>query len=52
MAAMCHGPLYQLDIKNAFLDGDLAKEVYMKQPYGFIAQGKTGGFVCKLQKAL
>ncbi|RVW17593.1 Retrovirus-related Pol polyprotein from transposon RE1 [Vitis vinifera] len=32
MAAMCSWPLYQLDIKNVFLHGDLAEEVYMEQP--------------------
>ena len=37
MAAMQSWPLYQLDIKNVFLHGDLAKEVYMEQPPGFIA---------------
>ncbi|RVW56097.1 Retrovirus-related Pol polyprotein from transposon RE2 [Vitis vinifera] len=39
MAAMCSWPLYQLDIKNVFLHGDLAKEVYIEQPPGFVAQG-------------
>ena len=47
MAAMRSWPLYQLDIKNAFLHGDLAEEVYMEQPPGFVAQGKFG-LVCKL----
>ncbi|RVW47659.1 Retrovirus-related Pol polyprotein from transposon TNT 1-94 [Vitis vinifera] len=41
MAAMCSWPLYQLDIKNAFFHGDLAEEVYMEQPPGFVAQGES-----------
>ena len=40
MAAMCSWPLFQLDIKNVFLHGDLAEEVYMEQPLGFVAQGE------------
>ena len=38
MDAMRSWPLYQLDIKDAFLDGDLAEEVYMEQSSGFVAQ--------------
>ena len=51
MAAMCSWPLYQLDIKNVFLHGDLAKEVYMEQPPGFVAQGESG-LVCRLRRSL
>ncbi|RVW65211.1 Retrovirus-related Pol polyprotein from transposon RE1 [Vitis vinifera] len=51
MAAMCHWPFYQLDIKNVFLHGELLKEVYMEQPPGFVAQGKSG-LVCKLRRSL
>ena len=42
MVVMYSWPLYQLDIKNVFLHGDLAKEVYMEQPPGFFAQGEHG----------
>ena len=51
MAAMCHWPLYQLDIKNAFLHGELLEEVYMEQPPGFVAQ-RESGLVCKLRRSL
>ena len=50
VAAMCW-PLYQLDIKNVFLHGDLAKEVYMEQPPGFVARGEFG-LVCRLRRSL
>ncbi|RVW36465.1 Retrovirus-related Pol polyprotein from transposon TNT 1-94 [Vitis vinifera] len=51
MAAMCSWLLYQLDIKNVFLHGDLAEEVYMEQPPGFVAQGESG-LVCRLRRSL
>ena len=37
MVVMRSWPLYQLDIKNAFLHDDLAEKVYMEQPLGFVA---------------
>ena len=50
--AATHGyDLHQLDIKNAFLYGDLAEEVYMEQPLGFVAQGEIGR-VFRLRKSL
>ena len=51
MVVMRSWPLFQLDIKNAFLHGDLAEEVHMEQPPGFIAQGESG-LVCKLRRSL
>ena len=51
MATMQSWPLYQLDIKNVFLHGDLAKEVYMKQPPKFVAQGESE-LVCRLHRSL
>ena len=51
MVAMRLWPLFQLDIKNAFLHGDLADEVYMEQPPSFVAQEESG-FVCKLRCSL
>jgi hypothetical protein len=44
-------PLYQLDIKNAFLHGDLKEEVYMDQPPGYVV-ASSEHLVCRLQKAL
>ena len=51
MAAMSSWPLYQSDIKNAFLHGDLTEEVYMEQLPGFVAQGESG-LVCRLHHSL
>ena len=51
LAATYNWDLHQLDIKNAFLHGDLQEEVYMEQPRGFVAHGEIGK-VCLLHKSL
>ena len=51
MVVMSSWSLYQLDIKNAFLHGDLVKEAYMEQSFGFVAQGEFG-LVCRLHCSL
>ena len=45
-----HGwSLCQLDMKNAFLYGDLSETVYMQQPLGFEVEGECQK-VCRLRK--
>jgi len=52
MDALQQWPLYQLDVKNAFLNGDVQEEIYMEQPREFVAQGESSGIVCHLRKSL
>jgi hypothetical protein len=43
--------LQQMDVKTAFLNGDLEEEVYMKQPEGFPSSDGEQ-LVCKLKKSI
>lgn len=43
--------LWQMDVKNAFLHGELDREIYMIQPMSFHNQNHPE-YICKLQKAL
>jgi hypothetical protein len=49
LAAKLDLEIHQLDIKTAFLNGDLDEEIYMKLPDGLTSKP---GIVCKLKKTL
>lgn len=51
LAASESWKLWQLDVKNAFLNGELNKEIYMERPRGFESKTKPH-HVSKLKKAL
>ncbi|KAJ9709896.1 hypothetical protein PVL29_001400 [Vitis rotundifolia] len=53
MAIVAHFDLelHQMDVKTAFLNGDLDEDMYMEQPIGFVEVGKED-LVCKLNKSI
>lgn len=51
LAAIHNLVIHQMDVKTAFLNGELDEEIYMKQPEGFVMPGHENK-VCKLKKSL
>ncbi|XP_057518411.1 uncharacterized protein LOC130799325 [Amaranthus tricolor] len=51
LVAMEDLELHQLDVKTAFLHGELEEEIFMKQPEGFEVAGKEN-HVCRLKRSL
>uniref|UniRef100_A0A1X7SRT8 Reverse transcriptase Ty1/copia-type domain-containing protein n=1 Tax=Amphimedon queenslandica TaxID=400682 RepID=A0A1X7SRT8_AMPQE len=43
--------LHQMNVKTAFLNGELMEEVYMSQPEGFKVKGKEN-YVCQLKRSI
>ena len=51
LAALHDWEIEALDVKTAFLFGELDEEIYMEQPEGFMVKGKEKK-VCRLRKAI
>ena len=45
-------PLFRMDVKNAFLNGELSEQVYMKLPLGYSHPPRFPHRVCRLRWAL
>lgn len=50
-AALEDWEMETMDIKTAFLNGDLEEEIYMEQPEGWAIKGKED-YICLLKKAI
>jgi hypothetical protein len=52
IAAAADYEIHQMDVKTAFLNGDLDEDICMQQPDGYRAGGQQANYVCKLNKSL
>jgi len=50
LAAFFKWEVHHMDVKSAFLHGDLHEEIYMEQPTGFIQTNSS--LICQLKKSL
>ena len=51
LAALKGRQIHHLDVKSAFLNGEINEVIHVKQPEGFLVKGKEG-YVLRLKKAL
>ena len=51
IVAIFYLKIHQMDVKTAFLNGDLEEEIYMNQLVGFVELGQESK-LCKLTKSL
>ena len=51
IAAYYDYQIWQMDVKIAFLNGNLKEEVYVTQPEGFISSGRANQ-VCKIKRSI
>ena len=51
LAALEDWHIHSMDVKSAFLNGELDEEIYMEQPQGFVTPGSEA-LVCRLRKAI
>ena len=51
LAALKDWQIHHLDVKSAFLNGEINEVIYVKKPEGFLVKGKEG-YVLRLKKAL
>ena len=43
--------LFQIDVKTAFINGNLEEEIYMNQPICFVTKGQEDK-VCRLKRSI